>query len=129
LVRISFSAPCSQAPSAYVPPLVSETRFQTDSQSRACEYGSETQSFVRAGNFFTEGLLVREGAPHQQNHKCFIEIKIRSWTPDECLTPRETGRLTVGRNMTLTLTDRLTNVKLGCLHTAACIRSGSRVFV
>jgi hypothetical protein len=27
-----------------------------------------------------------------------------SWVPDGCLTPRQTGRLTVGRNITLTLT-------------------------
>jgi hypothetical protein len=29
LVQISSPAPCSQAPSAYVPPLVAETRFRT----------------------------------------------------------------------------------------------------
>jgi hypothetical protein len=27
-----------------------------------------------------------------------------SWVPDGCLTPRQAGRLTVGRNMTLSLT-------------------------
>jgi hypothetical protein len=31
-------------------------------------------------------------------------IKIWSWTPDGGLTERETGRLTVGRNITLTFT-------------------------
>jgi hypothetical protein len=30
--------------------------------------------------------------------------KTWSWVPDRCLTPRQTGRLTVGRNITLTLT-------------------------
>jgi hypothetical protein len=31
-------------------------------------------------------------------------IKIRCWAPDGCLTPGQTGRLTVGCNITLTLT-------------------------
>jgi hypothetical protein len=35
LVRISSSAPCSQTPSAYVPPLASETRFRTHTKSQA----------------------------------------------------------------------------------------------
>jgi hypothetical protein len=44
--------------------------------------------------------LVREGAPNQQtrNNKDLVV------TPDECFLPRQTGRLTVGRNITLTLT-------------------------
>jgi hypothetical protein len=46
--------------------------------------------------------LVREGGPHQQTRKCLILIKIWSWTPDGCMTRRQTGRLTVRRNITLT---------------------------
>jgi hypothetical protein len=51
-------------------------------------------------------LLVREGAPHQHLRKCLKIIKERkekNWSrvPDGCLTPRQTGRLTVGRNVTL----------------------------
>jgi hypothetical protein len=42
--------------------------------------------------------LVREDAPHQQTRKCLTEIKIWSQAPDGCLTPRQTGRLTVGRS-------------------------------
>jgi hypothetical protein len=37
--------------------------------------------------------LVRESAPRKQTHNC----------PDGCFIPRETGQLTVGRNITLTL--------------------------
>jgi hypothetical protein len=48
--------------------------------------------------------LVREGAPHQQNRNCLTVIKIWSYAPDGCLTPRQTGRLTVGRNITHSLT-------------------------
>jgi hypothetical protein len=35
LVRISSTAPCSQTPSAYVPPLVSETRFRSHTKPQA----------------------------------------------------------------------------------------------
>jgi hypothetical protein len=45
--------------------------------------------------------VVREGAPHPQTRNCLTVIKIWSWAPDGCLTARQTGRLTVGRNITL----------------------------
>jgi hypothetical protein len=48
--------------------------------------------------------LVRDGAPHQQIRKCLTEITIWSSVTNGCLKPRRTGRLTVGRNITLTLT-------------------------
>jgi hypothetical protein len=48
--------------------------------------------------------LVREGATHQQTRNCLTAIKIWPWAPDGCLKPRQTGRLTVGRNITLTMT-------------------------
>jgi hypothetical protein len=48
--------------------------------------------------------LVREGAAHQQTRKCLTVTKIWSWALGEDLTPRQTGRLTVGRNITLTST-------------------------
>jgi hypothetical protein len=44
--------------------------------------------------------LVRGGAPHQQTSR----RKIWSRVPAGCLTPRQTGRLTVSSNITLTLT-------------------------
>jgi hypothetical protein len=47
--------------------------------------------------------LVRNSAPHQQTRNYLIEIKIWSEAPGGCLTPRETSRLTAGRNITLTL--------------------------
>jgi hypothetical protein len=49
--------------------------------------------------------LVREGAPNQEIRNCLAVIKIWSWAPDECLTPRQPGRLNVGRNITLTLNE------------------------
>jgi hypothetical protein len=46
--------------------------------------------------------LVREGAPHQQTRSCLKIIKERREKIGRgCLTPRQTGRLTVGRNITL----------------------------
>jgi hypothetical protein len=48
--------------------------------------------------------LVREGAPHQETRNCLTVIIIWSWAPGRCLTPEQTGRLTVGSNVTLTLT-------------------------
>jgi hypothetical protein len=47
--------------------------------------------------------LVREGAPHQQTRSCLTVIKIWSYAPDGCFIPRQTGRLTVGRNIRLRL--------------------------
>jgi hypothetical protein len=46
--------------------------------------------------------LVRESAPHQQNRNCLTVIKIWSQAPDGCFIPRQTGRLTVGRNISQT---------------------------
>jgi hypothetical protein len=62
-------------------------------------------------------LLVREGAPHQQTRNCLKNNQRENgknwpWVPDGCLTPGRTGRLTVGRNITLTLTLTL-NVSTG----------------
>jgi hypothetical protein len=48
--------------------------------------------------------LVREGAPHKQTRNCLTVIKVWSWGPDGCLTPRQNGQLTVGRNKDSTLT-------------------------
>jgi hypothetical protein len=46
--------------------------------------------------------LVREGAPYQQTRNRLTVMKIWSYAPDGCFIPRQTGRLIVGRNMTLT---------------------------
>jgi hypothetical protein len=50
--------------------------------------------------------LVREGAAKYQTRNCLKKISRRkkNWTrvTDGCLTPRRTGRLIVGRNVTLT---------------------------
>jgi hypothetical protein len=50
--------------------------------------------------------LVREDAPKEQTRNCLKEISSRekNWSrvPDGRLTPRQTGRLTVGRKLTST---------------------------
>jgi hypothetical protein len=46
--------------------------------------------------------LVREGAPQHEDRKCPTLIQIWSWVTDEGLTPRQTGQLTVGCNITWT---------------------------
>jgi hypothetical protein len=48
--------------------------------------------------------LVREGAPHQHTRNCLTVIKIWYWAPEWGLTPRQSDRLTVDCNITLTLT-------------------------
>jgi hypothetical protein len=57
--------------------------------------------------------LVREGTPHQQTRNCLTVIKIWSCAPDGGLTPRQTGRLTVCRNITLTLAKKVLTEKGG----------------
>jgi hypothetical protein len=47
--------------------------------------------------------LVREGVSHQQTYNCLTVITIWPWATDGCLIPRDTGRLTIGRNITLAL--------------------------
>jgi hypothetical protein len=54
--------------------------------------------------------LVREDASHQQTCNSLTATEIWSWAPDGYLTPRQTGRLTVGRSITLTLTSTLLTV-------------------
>jgi hypothetical protein len=45
--------------------------------------------------------LVRESAPYKQSRNCRTVIKIWSQAPDGCFIPRQTGRLTVVRNIRL----------------------------
>jgi hypothetical protein len=49
--------------------------------------------------------LIRESAPHQQACNCLTVIKIWSWAPEGCFIPRQTRRLTVGRNIRLRLSE------------------------
>jgi hypothetical protein len=51
--------------------------------------------------------LVREGAPHQQTRTCLTVTRIWSWATEGFLTPRQTVRVTIGGNITLTLTTTL----------------------
>jgi hypothetical protein len=59
-------------------------------------------------------FLVRESTPHQQTYNSRTEIKIWSWNTDGCLTPRQTGRLTVGGIIILTLT--LQNLRMNMAY-------------
>jgi hypothetical protein len=47
--------------------------------------------------------LVREGVLYQQTRNCLILISTLSLARDECLRAKQTDRLTVGRDITLTL--------------------------
>jgi hypothetical protein len=51
--------------------------------------------------------LVRESAPLEQTRNCLAVTKIWSYAPEGCFIPRQTGRLTVGRNIRLRLRLRL----------------------
>jgi hypothetical protein len=44
-------------------------------------------------------VLSSKMVPHtKKNNNCLTVTEIQSWAPDGCLTPKLTGRLTVGRN-------------------------------
>jgi hypothetical protein len=47
--------------------------------------------------------LIKESASHRQTRNCLTVIKIWFWTSDGGLAPRQTSRLAVGRNITLSL--------------------------
>jgi hypothetical protein len=49
-------------------------------------------------------VLSSDREPHINKPVTVWIITILSWAPDRCLTPRQTGRLTAGRNVILTLT-------------------------
>jgi hypothetical protein len=46
----------------------------------------------------------QRGHPTSENYNCLTVTKIWSWTPNGGLILRQTGRMTVGRNIILTLT-------------------------
>jgi hypothetical protein len=71
-------------------------------QNVNCTYWQQTHYCCDSGKWQT-CPLVRESAPHQKACNCQTVIKIWSKAPDGCFIPRQTGRLTVGRNITLTL--------------------------
>jgi hypothetical protein len=50
-----------------------------------------------------------------------------SWAPDRCLTPRQTGWLTVGRNLPLTLTSRQSCYET-CMRGTYCHYPPSRMY-
>jgi hypothetical protein len=48
-------------------------------------------------------FLLRDGVPHEGTRNCLPVIRRWAWAPDECLVSRHTGRLTVDRNMNLSV--------------------------
>jgi hypothetical protein len=83
------------------------------SQIRDCKILSRVQrdsdprkvALARASSMYKRQTrpLVREGAPRKQDRNCQKLISIWSWAPDGCFVSRQTGRLTVGRNIRLRL--------------------------
>jgi hypothetical protein len=63
------------------------------------DYAGEVQQHIQK----IDRPLVREGVPQKQDCNCQRLINIWSYAPDRYLTPRQTGRLTVGRNIRLRL--------------------------
>jgi hypothetical protein len=63
-------------------------------------------ALVRASSYYKRQTrpLVRGRAPHQQTRNHLTVMRIYSKAPDACSIPGQTGRLTVGRNISLTLT-------------------------
>jgi hypothetical protein len=59
---------------------------------------------MTAGESSSNCFLVRRGVPHHQTRNRLKVIKIWSLAPDDCLSPRQTGRLTVSRKITSGLT-------------------------
>jgi hypothetical protein len=55
-VLIFSSAPCSQTPSVYVPPLMSETKFHTHTEPQAKLWVKYTQSFLETITPITDPL-------------------------------------------------------------------------
>jgi hypothetical protein len=68
--------------------------------------GSESDCYGKAQKQCMSKLqthpLVREDAPNQETSIVRQKTKIYSWAQDRSPTPRQPGRLTVGRNLTTT---------------------------
>jgi hypothetical protein len=80
------------------------SRVPRDSDPRKTALARASGTYKRQTRPF-----VREGAPRNQERNCQtycvfrMAIKIWSQAPDGCFIPRQTGRLTVGRNIRLRL--------------------------
>jgi hypothetical protein len=75
-----------------------------DSHPRLIALARASSDYKRQIRSFDE-----EGTRHQQTHGCLTVTEVWSWVPVGCLTPRQTGRLTIGRNIILTLTWAIVN--------------------
>jgi hypothetical protein len=62
--------------------------------------GTWTQEWLQLYSKLQTRPLVGEGATNQETSNRQTEKKIWSWAPDGSPTPRQTGRLTVGRKLT-----------------------------
>jgi hypothetical protein len=64
--------------------------------------------------------IVKEGARHQQTRNRLAVIKISSWVPHGCLIPRQTGRLTVGRNFDIDFVESCSRECAGVAAMRSC---------
>jgi hypothetical protein len=85
---------------------------------------SERASYMKnkESNCHSYKCNIRSPAPKEARHQdeladCSFDFE-KNWSrvPDGCLTPRQTGRLTVGRNMTLTLRKIGRGSQMGAWH-------------
>jgi hypothetical protein len=63
------------------------------------DYAGECQQHIQK----TDPSFRHRGRPQKQGRNCQRLINIWSWAPDGCFIPRQTGRLTAGRNIRLRL--------------------------
>jgi hypothetical protein len=75
------------------------SRFPRDSDPRMTALARTSSNCKRQTR-----TMARERAPRQQTCKWLTVIKIWSYAPGGCCIPRQTGRLTVGRNIRLSQT-------------------------
>jgi hypothetical protein len=66
--------------------------------------GPKKIALAMASSIYKRPVLTSERAPHKNKNVTVRQvIKIWSYAPNGCFIPRETGRLTVGRNIRLRL--------------------------
>jgi hypothetical protein len=63
------------------------------------DYAGECQQHIQKSDPSSR----ERGRPQKQGRNCQRQINNWSQAPDECFIPRQTGRLTVGRNMRIRL--------------------------
>jgi hypothetical protein len=96
------------------------------------EFGTKTDWLTinqpsQSNSYSNRPFLSSERAPHVSKLTTVWLIKIWSWAPVGCFTPRYTGQLTVGRNIDLTLT--LTCCSQSVSQSVSQITAGASVIV